>query len=123
MVRLSRSPDWQGATPATTTPARVAAATTIPRELRIGAVAPFDPQPYRELAVPTLVLVGELSNPGQRGVCASVIAALPDARSATLPGQEHMAQMTAPELVARELLAWAVPSGQPGQRPAHMAAD
>jgi hypothetical protein len=28
------------------------------------AVAPFDPQPYRDLAVPTLVLVGELSNPG-----------------------------------------------------------
>jgi hypothetical protein len=52
-----------------------------------------------------------------------VIAALPDARSATLPGQEHMAQMTAPELIARELLAGAVPGGLPVQRSAKLAAN
>jgi pimeloyl-ACP methyl ester carboxylesterase len=106
LAGLRALPSWPG---------RVAAAATIPRELRIGAVVPFDPQQYRDLAVPTLVLVGELSNAGQRGVCAAVVAALRDARSATLPGQEHMAQMTAPELVARELLAWAVPGGRPGR--------
>ena len=100
LAALRALPSW---------PARVAAAATIPRELRIGAVVPFDPRPYRDLGTPTLVLVGESSNAGQREVCAAVVAALPDARSVTLAGQEHMAQMTAPDLVARELLAWTAP--------------
>ena len=113
LAGLKALPSW---------PARVAAAATIPRELRIGAVVPFDPRPYRDLATPTLVLVGELSNPGQRDVCAAVVAALRDARSAALLGQEHMAQMTAPELIAGQLLNWAMLGGLPVRGPTRLAA-
>jgi pimeloyl-ACP methyl ester carboxylesterase len=95
LAALQALPSWQ---------ARVAAAGTLPRELRIGALVAFDPRPYRGLATPTLVLTGERSGPGQRAVCAAIVAALPDAREATLPGQEHMAQLTAPHLIADALL-------------------
>ncbi|HXV92153.1 MAG TPA: alpha/beta hydrolase [Pseudonocardia sp.] len=85
-------------------PARVAAAPTIPRELRVDATLDVDPARYAPLRTPTVLLLGERSPAGQRAVVSALDAALPDGRTVSLPGQEHLAQLTAPELVARELI-------------------
>ncbi len=83
---------------------RVEAAPTVPRELELDATLAFDPAPYGDLTVPTLLLVGERSPAGQQAVVRAVDEALPDSRIVVLPGQGHMAQATAPELVARALI-------------------
>jgi pimeloyl-ACP methyl ester carboxylesterase len=85
-------------------PARVAAAPTIPRELRTATARVLDPAQYADIRVPTLLLDGERSPTGQRTVVAALAAALPSARVAMLTGQAHLAQLTAPELVAEAVL-------------------
>lgn len=87
--------------------ARVAAAVTIPRELRIGRKRAFDLASFADLRTPTILLVGDRSPPGPRAIAAVVDEALPHSRTVALPGQEHMAQLTAPQLVARELIQFA----------------
>jgi pimeloyl-ACP methyl ester carboxylesterase len=52
------------------------------------------------LAVPTLLLVGELSDPAVVAVSDEIARALPAARVATLPGQGHGAMFAAPALLA-----------------------
>ncbi|GAA4674913.1 alpha/beta hydrolase [Pseudonocardia yuanmonensis] len=84
--------------------ARVGAAPTIPRELRTATARILDPASYAHLAMPTLLLDGERSPAGQRAVVATLAGALPAARVAVLPGQGHLAQVTAPELVAGAVL-------------------
>jgi pimeloyl-ACP methyl ester carboxylesterase len=83
---------------------RVDAARTVSRELELDATLAFDPAPYRDLAVPTLLLLGERSPSGQRSIVHAIDAALRDSRIVDLPGQGHMAQTTAPELVATALV-------------------
>jgi pimeloyl-ACP methyl ester carboxylesterase len=84
--------------------ARVAAGPTIGRELRVDATLAVDPGRLTALRTPTALLAGERSPAGQHAVVTAIAAALPDSRIVALPGQEHMAQLTAPELVARELI-------------------
>ncbi len=92
---LRAQPSW---------PARVAAARTIPRELRTATARVLDPAQYAGIRVPALLLDGERSPAGQRRVVAALAAALPSARVAVLPSQAHLAQLTAPELVAEVVL-------------------
>jgi pimeloyl-ACP methyl ester carboxylesterase len=84
-------------------PARIAAAHTIPREIRTFQKTTFDPEQARKIAAPTLLLVGSESSP-EVYHAQTVAAALPDARIAVLEGQEHIADLLAPELVAQTLL-------------------
>jgi pimeloyl-ACP methyl ester carboxylesterase len=83
---------------------RVAAAATIPRELRIDATLAFDASRFAAVSVPTMLLLGEHTPAGQRSIVAAIDAALPDSRIVPLTGQEHMAQLMAPELLAGELV-------------------
>jgi pimeloyl-ACP methyl ester carboxylesterase len=85
-------------------PARVAAAHTLPREERTFQVTVFDPEQAAKITVPTLLLTGSES-PDVYGLD-MVRDALPDAHVAILEGQEHIADLLAPELVAAELLAF-----------------
>lgn len=62
-----------------------------------------EPEGFRELAVPALLLLGGESPDWAREGTERVRAALPDARVAVLPGQGHAATMTAPGLVAEEI--------------------
>ena len=87
-------------------PARVAAAPTIVRELRAIPQAPFDPGQAARIAVPTLLLTGSDSDDPFAADLATVAAALPDARIGVLDGQRHVADILAPELFARRLLAF-----------------
>ena len=75
-------------------------ALAVPAELRAVRRYRFDPAALATLAVPTLLLVGELSGPEVAAVSHRIARALPDARVATLPGQGHGAMFAAPALVA-----------------------
>jgi pimeloyl-ACP methyl ester carboxylesterase len=82
-------------------PALLALTPTIARELR--AIAGLEPERYRELAVPTLVLIGTNSPPPQREACERLAATLPDASIAWLDGLGHVAHTGAPDAVAAAL--------------------
>lgn len=84
-------------------PLMVDNALTLPAELRAVLHYRFDPSSLAGLAVPTLVLVGELSGPEVRRTASEVAEALSDASVVTLPGQGHGAMFSAPELLASEV--------------------
>jgi pimeloyl-ACP methyl ester carboxylesterase len=86
-------------------PSRVAAAHTIPREERAFQETHFNPRRAAKITIPTLLLTGSQS-PDWNPEVETVAAALPDARIAVLEGQGHVADITAPELVAKHLLAF-----------------
>ena len=58
-------------------------------------------------AAPALLLVGGESPVAELVHARTLAAALPSARVSVLPGQGHVAPVTAPELVAREIVAFA----------------
>lgn len=77
---------------------RIELAPTIPRELAIDRIYTFDTNKFADVQVPTLLLLGG-DSPAlfQRGIEA-VHAALPKSAVTTLPGQQHIAMDTDPEL-------------------------
>lgn len=94
LTTLQASPTW---------PARVAAAGTVPRELRAFGEHAFDPATAARIDVPVLLLVGENSPDEIKADPEIVAAALPDAGVRVLAGQAHMAHLTAPETFADEV--------------------
>jgi len=97
LAKLRSLPAWQ---------ARKAAAHTMTREARAATDYALDASRFAEMRTPTLLLLGG-DSPAffARGV-ELVQAALPDARTVVLPGQQHAAIDTAPELFVREVLAF-----------------
>jgi len=84
--------------------ARVAAARTIPREMRINEEYRFESARFSAMRVPTLLLLGGSSPAKFKDAVELVFGALPDARIAVMPGQQHTAMNTAPDLFVREVL-------------------
>lgn len=78
-------------------------ALTLPAELRASRHYRLDLAPLADLAVPTLVLVGELSGPEVQAPAQQIAESLPDATVVTLAGQGHGAMLSAPELFASEV--------------------
>lgn len=91
---LKADPSWQG---------RLAAAHTLVREFADGDYI-FEANRFRNLEIPTLLLVGGNSAPDLRRPSGLVAAALPNSRIVEMPGQGHAAMTTAPELFLREIL-------------------
>ena len=89
-----------------TWPARVAAVHTITREIRAFFDHTFDPEQAAKIAVPVLVLTGAESPDEIKDDPEAVAAALPDARIAVLEGQQHLADVLAPEHFAEHVLAF-----------------
>lgn len=87
---------------------RLRNAPTVPREIRATAGYRFEPERFRRMQVPTLLLVGEDSPPLELENAGAVAEALPDARVVVLPGQQHLAMYTAPEMFAREVVRFLV---------------
>jgi pimeloyl-ACP methyl ester carboxylesterase len=83
--------------------ARVAVAHTIPREFRAVEGYQFKPERFKNLNVPTLLLLGGDSPSFARKNTENWHAALPDSRVTVLPGQQHIAMDTAPDLFVREV--------------------
>jgi len=83
--------------------ARVAAAHTVPREFA-DADYVFDPDRFRDLRVPTMLLMGGESPEVLRRPTQLLQRTLPDAGLVVLEGQQHIAMVTAPDLFLRELI-------------------
>jgi pimeloyl-ACP methyl ester carboxylesterase len=83
---------------------RVAAAHTIPRELRAVKAYRFDPERFRDLGVPTLLLSGGDSPTALRKAAEAANEALPDSRIVVMPGQGHAAMDTGTDLFTTEVL-------------------
>jgi len=95
-IELMRSlPAWE---------ARLTVAHTIPREERASREYAFDPDRFRELAVPTLFLQGADSPAPFEAAGEAVRAALPNCRLVVMPGQRHAAMDTGTELFTAEVL-------------------
>lgn len=87
-------------------PARVAAAPTVPRELRAFSEQAFNADWAARITVPVLLLVGGDTPDDIRADPQVVAAALPDARVTVLPEQTHLAHLTDPEGFAATLLSF-----------------
>jgi pimeloyl-ACP methyl ester carboxylesterase len=94
---LKAAPTW---------PIRVAAARTIPRELRAFEADVFDPAAAAGIDAPVLLLVGA-DSPAELQADPEVVAeALPDARIDVLAGQAHLAHLADPETFTAHVLAF-----------------
>lgn len=87
---------------------RIKLAPTIPRELVIDQMYRFVSSKFSQLSVPTLLLLGGDSPPLFQQATEAVKSALPDCKLVTLPGQQHIAMDTSPELFIREVLQFLV---------------
>ena len=83
---------------------RVATAHTIPREIRTEHDHRWDAAVAATITVPVLLVTGGESPEAMRGDPETVAAGLPDARIAVVPGQQHVADVLAPETFAGILL-------------------
>jgi pimeloyl-ACP methyl ester carboxylesterase len=86
-------------------PGRVAAAHTIPREIRFVERYRFEPARVAALRVPTVLFLGGDSPPVFRDATEVVRAAIPASRLVVFPGQQHTAMNTDPEMFVREVFA------------------
>jgi pimeloyl-ACP methyl ester carboxylesterase len=102
MEMLRSAPSW---------PARIAAAHTILREMRGSNEYIFDPGRFSSLTTPTLLLLGGDSPAFFGAGIEAVNAALPNSQVCVMPGQQHAAINTAPELFTREVYEFLAQAG------------
>ncbi|OED41279.1 hypothetical protein ACH42_14510 [Endozoicomonas sp. (ex Bugula neritina AB1)] len=82
----------------------IAAAHTLPRELKEAVRYQFDERRFQSMRVPTLLLCGSHSPPFFKVATDMIEEGLPVCRQQLLPGQQHVAMDTAPELFARVVI-------------------
>jgi pimeloyl-ACP methyl ester carboxylesterase len=87
-----------------TWPSRLATVHTITREVRAFYNDTFEPRQAARITVRVLLLVGSDTPEELRDDPETVAAALPDARIVLLEGQQHIADVLAPELFAERVL-------------------
>jgi len=85
-------------------PAWIAAAHTVPRETRAEEDYQFAPGRFQNMRVPTLLLLGGDSPQEVKATIEKWHTALPDSRIVVFPGQQHLAQVTAPDLFLHEVV-------------------
>lgn len=84
--------------------ARVAAAYTIPREMRGAEDYKFEAERFKRLKYDTGLLIGGGSPPLFKKATETVQDAIPNSRIYTMPGQQHTAMNTAPELFIKTVI-------------------
>lgn len=77
---------------------------TLPRELKALEHYTFVPSRFKEVKAPTLLLVGEESPPHESEDAEAVAAALPNAHSRVLAGEQHAAMYTNPVIFVEEIM-------------------
>ncbi len=82
---------------------RVQLAPTVPRELAIDRTYKFNAEKFAGLQTPTMLLLGGDSPQFARQAVELIDSALPGSQIVTLPGQQHIAMDTAPELFVKEV--------------------
>jgi len=104
---LRSAPAWKG---------RIAAAHTILREVDITDQGyAFDLKRYKSIRTPTLLLLGGDSPTFLKAAAETLNATLPNSRILVMPGQQHTAMNTAPDLFVREVLTFLTPRTEPVQ--------
>jgi pimeloyl-ACP methyl ester carboxylesterase len=93
--RIQTMPNWAS---------QVEAAHTIPRELRQSHCYAPDLEALEQVNAPTLFLLGEQSPAFFRQTTETLQAHIPNSQIVVLPGQQHSAMLTAPELFANEII-------------------
>lgn len=88
-------PEWQE---------RLAAAQTIPREVRALIRYNYSAESFSSIRIPTTLFVGENSTEILKNMASKVQATIPDSKTVELPGQGHIAMLTAPEILAKQVL-------------------
>ncbi len=81
----------------------VALTPTLTRELEAMTRLGTSLDRYRDLSVPTLLLLGTATSADLNTASRALEEALPDVRTVLLEGQGHAANLTAPDMVAREV--------------------
>jgi pimeloyl-ACP methyl ester carboxylesterase len=104
VATLKSLPSW---------PSRVAAAHTIPREMRAEEAFVLRAERFASVRVPTLLLLGGDSPTSFKAAIEAVERAVPGSRVEVLPGQKHMAMNTAPEMFASTVLGFFSPAAPP----------
>jgi pimeloyl-ACP methyl ester carboxylesterase len=97
LTALKSLPNW---------PARVAAARTLPREARAVESYQVEPKKFAALKQPTLLLLGGDSPAFFKAAIEVVHGAISTSKIVVLPGQQHTAMNTAPQLFAREVVSF-----------------
>jgi len=87
-----------------TWPARVAAVHTIPRELQSLDSYTFDAGRFGRMETPTALLLGGESPPSMRTIAETLHTALPNSQIVVLPGQQHVAMRTAPDVFVQAVV-------------------
>ena len=87
-------------------PFMLAAAHAAIRESRAEEEYQFQPERFNQMNVPTMLLLGGDSPAFFKTTIEKWHAALPNSRIVVLPGQQHIAHYTAPELFIKELQAF-----------------
>jgi pimeloyl-ACP methyl ester carboxylesterase len=87
-------------------PSRVAIAHTLPREFRAVQNFQINEEQFKKLTVPVNFLLGGDSPAFAKTNCEAWQAILPDSRITVLPGQQHIAMDTAPDLFVREAISF-----------------
>jgi pimeloyl-ACP methyl ester carboxylesterase len=75
-------------------------ARSLPYDSIIQIAFRLDASRLAEIRIPTLLLLGGASPPAMRTGTEAIAEALPSAKVVEMPGQEHVAMVTAPEVVA-----------------------
>jgi len=102
LALLRSSPSWS---------ARIATAHTLLRELRGANAYVFEATRFRDLQIPTLLLLGGESPAYFKTAIEAVHAALPVSQVRIMAGQQHAAINTAPELFTREVVEFLAQAG------------
>jgi len=82
----------------------VNAAHTIPRELRQSHLYAPDLSALEQITVPIMFLLGSDSPLFFKQTTETLSTHLPNSQIVTLPGQQHSAMLTAPDLLANEII-------------------
>jgi len=95
LARMRNSSGW---------PVRLAAAHTIPREVRTAYDYRFDAQAFADVRVPTLFMIGGRSPVYMQEATQMAAAALAKSRVLSLPGHGHAAMSTGPRVFVEALI-------------------
>ena len=83
---------------------RLVAAQTIPREIRALIHYKYSAESFSSIRIPTTLFVGENSSEILRNMASRVQATIPGSKTVELPGQGHIAMLTAPDMLAEQVL-------------------
>jgi pimeloyl-ACP methyl ester carboxylesterase len=96
-------------------PARLAAAPTLPRELRTEPTIQLAVAELASIRAPVLLVIGGQNESALRPGADELCSIMSDAQVAILPGQGHMAFDTAPDLLASTITAFLAATARGGK--------